>query len=1035
MDNIENRQIRIFISSTFLDMQEERKYLIDEIFPILREKAMQRDVSLTALDLRWGIPQRLTENGKVIEICMNEIDNSHPFFIGLIGKRYGWRPSLSEYDNNDNLKDRFSMLKRYFMEGLSVTEMEMRYAALERSRNNLEKHKINAYFYIKNTITEGSIEEIEKLENLKKNIRKSPFPVYDYKLVKEIGNQVLHDFEELLEKYFPFDEQEQTPLQQERNRQQAYRNNLCRIYIGNEYYIHQLNNFLVSDEQGIIVVGESGIGKSALLAKWLKLHETEEDYIVIYHFVGNGEAECNHFNIVDRIINEIKDQFNLVIDSNEEREESQRSFDSRLDRMFKRIPANKRLLIVVDGINQISDIDDSKLLSWLPAPPQNVKYVISTLESDSTFLALQRMGFNPLIIESLGIPRRKELIKKYLKSYSKELDDENQVLQIASDPQNANTLVLKTLLDELISVGQHDKMDHVIAYYLNAKNIEDFFQLVIQRFTSGENKEWIRDALMLIALSHKGLSENEIIGMTGVYQLYWSSFYCAFKNHFIIRNGLITFSHQYLRKVVDNIFLRDENKNIRYRDIIIRYFEPSDTNRSYNELSFQYYKCEYYEKLYEMIFDYNTFSYLYDTDRTQLIQYWKALEKEDNIKYNLRSQIMRQKPLERNSEWIWINYRLRLMHFIEFVGKYELLIQSTEDLEQAYITKPQWVELLETKAHYYTVNGDIEKAIDLYNKALLNHEDLFPYEPSPRKIFLRNKLGGLYITLHQLNLALEQYKSALIMAKELNVPSQISVTCSNIAYTYSKMGDNDNQKKYDLLSLQYAKAPEGSNTHDGAVALCNVAIVEWKNSKFKSAHNHLHQALQIFKNIYGENGLDVARTYNMIGTCYCYRGLYNIAIACKMKALKMYSDLFEDQYEIASIIKDIAINYENLNDWDNSICYYFRAIIRYARVGDNIEVARIYSKVALCYECLELFNKSLKAASLAMSIVEKHPMPLSVVGELKYVLGICYYNLYDIKNAKNCFSEALDDILASDQHDNEAVSAITEMLSICKDQN
>ena len=162
-NNIENRQIRVFISSTFLDMQEERKYLIDEIFPILREKAMQRDVSLTALDLRWGIPQRLTENGKVIEICMNEIDNSHPFFIGLIGKRYGWCPSLSEYDNNDNLKDRFSMLKRYFMEGLSVTEMEMRYAALERSHNNLEKHNINAYFYIKNTITEGLLRKLRNL--------------------------------------------------------------------------------------------------------------------------------------------------------------------------------------------------------------------------------------------------------------------------------------------------------------------------------------------------------------------------------------------------------------------------------------------------------------------------------------------------------------------------------------------------------------------------------------------------------------------------------------------------------------------------------------------------------------------------------------------------------------------------------------------------------------------------------------------------------------------------------------------------------
>lgn len=1034
-NNIENRQIRVFISSTFLDMQEERKYLIDEIFPILREKAMQRDVSLTALDLRWGIPQRLTENGKVIEICMNEIDNSHPFFIGLIGKRYGWCPSLSEYDNNDNLKDRFSMLKRYFMEGLSVTEMEMRYAALERSHNNLEKHNINAYFYIKNTITEGSIEEIEKLENLKKKIRKSPFPVYDYKLVKEVGDQVLHDFEELLDKYFPPDEQKQTPLYQERNRQQAYRNNLCRTYIGNEYYIHELNKMLTSDEHGKIVTGESGIGKSALLAKWLKLHETEEGYIVIYHFVGNGETECNHINIAERIINEIKDLFGLVLENKEEREESHMSLDVRIEHLFKQIPTNKRLLIVIDGINQITDLDDSKLLSWLPVPPSNVKYVISTIESDPTFMALKRKHISMLKLEPLNIHNRKELIRKYLKSYSKELDNENQVLQIASDPQNANTLALKTLLDELISVGQHDKMDQVIAYYLNAKNIEDFFQLVIQRFTLGEEKEWIRDALILIALSHNGLSEDEVAGMTGTYQLYWSSFYCAFKNHFIIRNGLITFSHQYLRNAVENKLLLDENEKLKYRYIIIQNFVQLDTTRSYSELSFQYYKCNYYEKLYETIFDYNAFTYLYDNEKTQLIQYWNELEKQDNIKYSIREQIVRQKPEEKNSEWIWLNYRLRLMHFLESIGKYELIIQSLEDLEEVGMTRPQWVELFETKAHYYEVDGDIEKALELYSAALRNHEDLFPYEPTPRKIFLRNRLGNLYITSHQLESALEQYNSALAMAMELNIPNQISVTCSNIAYTYSKLGDDENQKKYDLQSLQYARAPEGSNTDDGAVSLCNVAMVEWKNSDFKSAHNHLHQALQIFKNIYGESSKDVAMVYNLIGTCYYKRKIYKVAIACKNKALNLYSKVFEDQYEIASIIKDIAINYDCLNDINNSIAYYFKAIIRYARFSDYIEVARIYSMVALCYESLELFEKGLKAAILAINVAKRSSIPLALMGELEYVLGICNYNINDLKIANKCFRNALDDIRASGQQNNEAIDAITEMLSMCNDEN
>jgi len=52
---IDNRQIRVFISSTFRDMQDERDYLMKRTFPKLRKLAAERDVTLTEIDLRWGI--------------------------------------------------------------------------------------------------------------------------------------------------------------------------------------------------------------------------------------------------------------------------------------------------------------------------------------------------------------------------------------------------------------------------------------------------------------------------------------------------------------------------------------------------------------------------------------------------------------------------------------------------------------------------------------------------------------------------------------------------------------------------------------------------------------------------------------------------------------------------------------------------------------------------------------------------------------------------------------------------------------------
>jgi hypothetical protein len=41
-DLIENRQIRIFISSTFQDMKDERDYLVQTTFPSLRTYCADR---------------------------------------------------------------------------------------------------------------------------------------------------------------------------------------------------------------------------------------------------------------------------------------------------------------------------------------------------------------------------------------------------------------------------------------------------------------------------------------------------------------------------------------------------------------------------------------------------------------------------------------------------------------------------------------------------------------------------------------------------------------------------------------------------------------------------------------------------------------------------------------------------------------------------------------------------------------------------------------------------------------------------------
>ena len=161
---IENRQIRVFISSTFRDMQAERDYLMTRVFPLLRRKAARRDVSLVELDLRWGITEEESKSGRVVQICLNEIDNSRPFFIGLLGDRYGWCPDRRELGKDTLLEERYPWLGEELQRGVSITEIEMQYGVLR------SPEPVNAYFFLK----KGSDESDERLRRLKDAIRNHP---------------------------------------------------------------------------------------------------------------------------------------------------------------------------------------------------------------------------------------------------------------------------------------------------------------------------------------------------------------------------------------------------------------------------------------------------------------------------------------------------------------------------------------------------------------------------------------------------------------------------------------------------------------------------------------------------------------------------------------------------------------------------------------------------------------------------------------------------------------------------------------------
>lgn len=91
-----DRTIRVFISSTFRDMHAERDVLNRVVFPELRKRCQQRGAEFIGVDLRWGVTEEEAQGAGALAVCLDEIERCRPFFVCLLGDRFGWVPPPEE---------------------------------------------------------------------------------------------------------------------------------------------------------------------------------------------------------------------------------------------------------------------------------------------------------------------------------------------------------------------------------------------------------------------------------------------------------------------------------------------------------------------------------------------------------------------------------------------------------------------------------------------------------------------------------------------------------------------------------------------------------------------------------------------------------------------------------------------------------------------------------------------------------------------------------------------------------------------------
>jgi tetratricopeptide (TPR) repeat protein len=647
---LKQRVIRVFVSSTFRDMYAEREELVKRVFPQLRKLCEERGVTWGEVDLRWGISDEQKAEGKVLPICLAEIKNCRPYFIGLLGERYGWVPD----EISQELIDQEPWLKEHFNH--SVTELEILHGVL-----NNPKMADHAYFYFRDlgyldslpsdkqgefreVPTRGEIkqygpeearrrseEKKRKLKDLKQRIRESGFPVREnYHDPKELGKLVLQDMTEVINRRYPITSIP-SPLEREANEHEAFAESRRRVYIGREEYFERLNHHVQGDNPPLVVIGESGCGKSALLANWAFNYRTQHPGdLVIMHFIGASPYSSDWMAMLRRIMGEFKNRFDIQLDIPDGPDALRAAFANWLHM----VAARGRVVLIIDALNQLEDREGALDLVWLPPEiPADIRLILSTLPGRPQE-DIERRKWPTLRVGRLTPDERQKLIDKYLKQYSKRLSLDRSV-HIAEAEQTVNPLYLRVLLDELRVFGIHEKLDQRIDHYLSAPTVERLYEKVLERYEEDYEQDrsgLVGEAMSLLWAARRGLSEAELLDMLGSNQeplprSYWSPLYLAAEQSLVNRSGMIDFFHEYFRKAICNRYLSTKEKQQTAHLRLADYFQTRDqSKRRVDELPWQLTKAELWPRLNDLLSNLAFFKDSWEINEFDVKEYWARVE-------------------------------------------------------------------------------------------------------------------------------------------------------------------------------------------------------------------------------------------------------------------------------------------------------------------------------------------------------------------------------------------------------------------------
>lgn len=729
------RTVRVFISSTFRDMHAERDHLVRIVFAELRERCTKRQLHLVDLDLRWGIPEEDAEQGKILEVVLDEIERSRPFFVAILGERYGSLPDKVPED----AEFAHPWLKEY--PGHSITALEIVHGVLR----NPELAR-RSFFYFRDPqfipqvpeskrddFTAESPEAARKLATLKDKVRASGRPVMkDYPCrwddveqrlagLDVFGQRVLEDLWAAVCAEYPEEAPEADPLVIERQMHEAFAEERSRLHVGRAAEAARLTEYVQGkDRRPIVITGVSGCGKSAFLASWYRRYTDDhpDDYVIAY-FIGASPDSTNHLRLLRNMCTELRREFALK----EELPSDDKKLSETLSVLLVGASRDKaRIVIVLDALDQLMPHEAARGLGWLlDYIPEKARLVVSSLEGDYLEV-LRRREAEEIMLPPLGVEEQHQIVQVLLGEWRRKLD-ERQMDILLSHPGVTNPLYLRVALEELKVFGRFEQLTSRIEAL--AKDIPGLFDQVLERLEKDHGYQLVAEAFSLIGCSRYGLSEAELFdllsreGETQLPRALWVRLTYSAKPYLVQSGELFRFFH---RQLADAVAARYLSRGKMHAKLAI-YFERSPLERKLDEYPYQLNHAEKWDELVSALSDLKFFEYSLDRNRRyEWIEYWR-LPKDRYAPGPSYVAALNKTEKDEGSSKHFLQLSDHVTFLLRDMGEYSDAInicQHTLELRKKYLQSdhPDLADSIFSIALLYRDQGNLTKSIPFENRAI-----------------------------------------------------------------------------------------------------------------------------------------------------------------------------------------------------------------------------------------------------------------------------------------------------------------------------